>query len=190
MAKDRLSATTYGALKKLIEDTLVSAGAIKGAPCEVQSITDIEGGKRVTFAWEDSEGETHTANMDVMNGVNGIDGKDGKDGTDGKDGRDGSDATPSKVVSEATSYSTPLVVDTYYKFGELTSFALSCDTVWSTDNTHLHEYMFEFESGETPTTFTYDSTNLTLWDSSFTVKASTKYQGSVVEGVIVICEVG
>lgn len=79
MAKDKLSSITYGTLKKLIEDTLVGAGAIKGAPCEIQSITDIEGGKRVTFAWADSEGETHTANMDVMNGADGQDGEDGND---------------------------------------------------------------------------------------------------------------
>ena len=95
----------------------------------------------------------------------------------------------SRSTSEATSYSTPLVADTFYKFGTLTSFALAIDNEASEDTDHLHEYMFEFTSGATPTTFTYANT-LTLWDSNFTVKANKKYQGSVVENVIVMCEVG
>ena len=94
-----------------------------------------------------------------------------------------------RVVSDATSYSTPLAADTFYKFGELTAFALAIDNTASTDTAHYHEYMFEFTSGATPTTFTYDN-SLSLWDSTFTVAANKKYQGSVVEGVIIICEVG
>lgn len=74
MAKDKLSSITYGALKKLLEDSLVGLGVIKGKNCTVQSITDITGGKRVTFAWIDDEGEPHTAPMDVMNGDDGDDG--------------------------------------------------------------------------------------------------------------------
>lgn len=77
---DRLSSITMAVLKRFVEETLVGMGALKGAPCEVQSITDISGGKRVIFAWQDSEGETHTAPMDVMNGVDGQDGDDGDDG--------------------------------------------------------------------------------------------------------------
>ena len=69
MAKDKLSNVTFGALKKLLEDSLIGLGVIKGKNCTVQSITDITGGKRVTFAWTDDEEETHTAPMDVMNGA-------------------------------------------------------------------------------------------------------------------------
>ena len=59
------------------------AGATKGAPCQIQSITPITGGNRITFAWENSEGETETDTLDVMDGVDGTNGTDGTDGTDG-----------------------------------------------------------------------------------------------------------
>ena len=59
------------------------AGALKGAPCQIQSITPITGGNRITFAWENSEGETETDTLDVMDGVDGTNGTDGTDGTDG-----------------------------------------------------------------------------------------------------------
>lgn len=65
--------------KALVE----GAGALKGAPCQIQSITPITGGNRITFAWENSEGETETDTLDVMDGVNGTNGTDGTDGTDG-----------------------------------------------------------------------------------------------------------
>lgn len=56
---------------------LEGAGALKGAPCQIKSITSITGGHRVTFEWEDGEGETSTETMDVMDGTNGTDGDDG-----------------------------------------------------------------------------------------------------------------
>lgn len=56
---------------------LEGAGALKGAACQIKSITSITGGHRVTFEWEDSEGETSTETMDVMDGTNGTDGDDG-----------------------------------------------------------------------------------------------------------------
>lgn len=56
------------------------SGALKGAPCQIKSITSITGGHRVTFEWEDSEGETSTNTMDVMDGTNGTNGTDGDDG--------------------------------------------------------------------------------------------------------------
>lgn len=62
---------------------IAGAGALKGAPCQIQSITPITGGNRITFAWEASEGETETDTLDVMDGVNGTNGTDGTDGTDG-----------------------------------------------------------------------------------------------------------
>lgn len=62
---------------------IAGAGALKGAPCQIQSITPITGGNRITFAWENSEGETETDTLDVMDGVDGTNGTDGTDGTDG-----------------------------------------------------------------------------------------------------------
>lgn len=46
-------------------------GALKGAACQIQSITAITGGHRITFAWEDNEGNVETDTMDVMDGANG-----------------------------------------------------------------------------------------------------------------------
>lgn len=54
--------------KKYTDDSLAGAGAVAGVPCQIQSITDIAGGKRVTFLWEDNNGTEHTSAMDVMNG--------------------------------------------------------------------------------------------------------------------------
>lgn len=65
------------------KQAIAGAGALKGAPCQIQSITPITGGNRITFAWENSEGGTETDTLDVMNGVDGTNGTDGTDGTDG-----------------------------------------------------------------------------------------------------------
>lgn len=62
------------------EESLAGAGAVAGVPCQIQSITDITGGHRVTFLWIDNNGDSHTSSMDVLNGVNGQDGRDGADG--------------------------------------------------------------------------------------------------------------
>lgn len=61
---------------KLIE----GGGALKGAACQIQSITPITGGNRITFLWEDNDGVQSTETMDVMDGANGQDGSDGADG--------------------------------------------------------------------------------------------------------------
>lgn len=46
-------------------------GALKGAACQIQSITAITGGHRITFAWEDNDGNVETDTMDVMDGTDG-----------------------------------------------------------------------------------------------------------------------
>lgn len=65
------------------QQAIAGAGALKGAPCQIQSIIPITGGNRITFAWENSEGVTETDTLDVMDGVDGTNGTDGTDGTDG-----------------------------------------------------------------------------------------------------------
>ena len=47
--------------KKYTDDSVAGAGAIKGAPCEIQSIED----GIVTFLWEDTNGNKHTLGLDV-----------------------------------------------------------------------------------------------------------------------------
>ena len=73
-----ISFETLGASKAYTEETVAGAGAIKGAPCQIQSITEITGGHRVTFLWVDNEGTSHTSTMDVMDGAQGETGATGK----------------------------------------------------------------------------------------------------------------
>ena len=81
-------------LKQYVDDTIEGAGAVAGVPCQIQSITDITGGHRVTFLWVDNAGTSHTSTMDVMDGTNGQDGADGQDGQDG--------ATPVCTITDIT----------------------------------------------------------------------------------------
>ena len=53
--------------KKAIE----GGGALKGAACQIKSITPITGGHRITFEWEDNAGNVETDTMDVMDGADG-----------------------------------------------------------------------------------------------------------------------
>jgi len=56
------------------DESMQGAGAVAGKPCQIQSITDITGGHRVTFLWVDNAGTSHTSTMDVKDGVDGTDG--------------------------------------------------------------------------------------------------------------------
>ena len=69
---------TYAAAKKYTDNTVAGAGGLAGVPCQIQSITPITGGNRVTFLWIDNNGDEHTSTMNVMNGVDGENGEDGK----------------------------------------------------------------------------------------------------------------
>ena len=80
---------TYAAARKYTDDTVAGAGGLAGAPCQIQSITSITGGKRVTFLWEDNVGATHTSTMDVMNGAKGDKGDRGDRGETGPQGVQG-----------------------------------------------------------------------------------------------------
>ena len=57
-------------LKQYVDDSILgTAGPLKGKPCTINSITNIEGGKRVTFGWYDNADSQHTSTMDVMDGA-------------------------------------------------------------------------------------------------------------------------
>lgn len=64
-----LSVVTLAAARKYTKDTIEGAGAVAGKPCQINSITDITGGHRVTFLWVDNSDVEHTSVMDVMDGV-------------------------------------------------------------------------------------------------------------------------
>lgn len=98
--------TSYILSKKYVdatvEDTLAGAGALKGAPCQIQSIEPVAGGNNITFLWKLEDGTTRTSTVFVKDGLNGekgkdgLNGKDGKDGKDGLNGRDGVDGQPGR----------------------------------------------------------------------------------------------
>ena len=62
----------YALSKKYTSETAEEFGAVKGAPCEIEKIESITGGKRITFLWENSEGQTRTDTLDLMNGEDGL----------------------------------------------------------------------------------------------------------------------
>lgn len=78
--KEMTAFEAYILSRAYTKQAVEGAGALKGAPCQILSITPITGGNRITFAWENSEGETETDTLDVMDGTNGTDGTDGTDG--------------------------------------------------------------------------------------------------------------
>jgi hypothetical protein len=62
------------------DETVIGGGAIKGSPCTIKKIEDIEGGHKVTFEWTLADETTRSATMNVMDGAKGKDGDKGDDG--------------------------------------------------------------------------------------------------------------
>lgn len=71
---------TLSLSKQYTKETVDGAGAIKGVPCQIKSITNIEGGKKITFLWEDNSGNEHESYMNVMDGSKGDIGETGAQG--------------------------------------------------------------------------------------------------------------
>ena len=61
--------TAYALSKQYVSDTADSLGSLKGAPCTIKSITEIDGGQKVTFEWTGTSGTKQTSEMTVKNGV-------------------------------------------------------------------------------------------------------------------------
>lgn len=55
--------------KSYIKKSLEGVGALKGAPCTIKSITEVDGGQKVTFEWTGTSGTKQTSEMTVKNGV-------------------------------------------------------------------------------------------------------------------------
>lgn len=60
---------TLSAAKKYVSNTADSLGSLKGAPATIKSITEVEGGQKVTFEWTGTSGAKQTSTMIVKNGV-------------------------------------------------------------------------------------------------------------------------
>lgn len=107
---------TLAAAKGYVGETADSLGAVKGAPATIKSITEIDGGHRVTFEWTGTSGTKQTSTLDVMNGVNGTDGKNGAKGAKGDPGQNGQDGTNGQDgigISKIEKTKTEGLVDTY-----------------------------------------------------------------------------
>ena len=83
MTAEQAFQKAYGASKKYIDDSLIGVGALKGAPCQIESITPTSTGKVVTFKWVDDNGESHTSTLFVENGEKGDPGDKGDQGIPG-----------------------------------------------------------------------------------------------------------
>ena len=76
-----VSFETLALAKQYTNDSLTgTSGALKGSPCEIQSIKPTDDGNIVVFSWTDSKGVVQTSEMTVKNGANGSDGKNGENG--------------------------------------------------------------------------------------------------------------
>lgn len=59
---------TYALAKKYTEDTANALGAVKGAPCTIQSITETADAIVVIFSWTGTNGATQTSTMTIPKG--------------------------------------------------------------------------------------------------------------------------
>ena len=64
-----LDKKALAAAKKYVASTADSLGSLKGAPCTIKSITEVDGGQKVTFEWTGTSGTKQTSEMTVKNGV-------------------------------------------------------------------------------------------------------------------------
>ena len=103
---------------------MAGAGAVAGVPCQIQSITEITGGNRITFLWEDNEGTEHTSTVDVMDGEKGETGATGQTGATGADGN----GVKSVEVDASNHVIVTLDDDTEINAGEITLD--SCADSW------------------------------------------------------------
>ena len=58
--------------KKFTKDSLIGIGAIKGAPCQVQSVEKVGKTTTVTLKWVDDLDVAHTQSFDIEDGLDGV----------------------------------------------------------------------------------------------------------------------
>ena len=92
----------YVLSRKYVDETLDGAGALQGAPCQVDSVTDTTDGKQVTLKWETNSGTTQTTSFEIKNGEQGLQGEQGIQGVKGEDGFTPSITENTKTSTEYT----------------------------------------------------------------------------------------
>jgi hypothetical protein len=60
---------SYVLSRKYTDETAIEFGALKGAPCTIKSIVHQDGQNIVTFEWKNSDGETRSSEMRVLDGT-------------------------------------------------------------------------------------------------------------------------
>lgn len=134
MGQELSAAEALAISRGYTNDTVIGVGAIKGSPCEIQSKTPIEGGTRVTFQWEATDGTLRTDYVDVMNGQDGAPGADGAPGQDGEQGEPGKGIKHTYVDNTTHHVIVVYDDDTTDDWGELTTIdtgSLEADLVTS-----------------------------------------------------------
>lgn len=63
-----MDVVTLSLAKKYVDDTANGLGAVKGSPATIESITPVDGGNEVVFAWIGADGTKQTQMMFVENG--------------------------------------------------------------------------------------------------------------------------
>lgn len=59
-----------GMLKTYVKASIEGAGALEGAPCQIQGIVDNgDGSQTMTFLWKDNEGTSHTTDLIVPSAI-------------------------------------------------------------------------------------------------------------------------
>lgn len=77
MTGDQAFQRAYGSARKYVEDSLIGLGALKGAPCTIKTIEeiqDIDGNviaNQITFEWRATDGTIETDTITVKNGTGG-----------------------------------------------------------------------------------------------------------------------
>lgn len=84
-----ISKDTLAVAKKYTDNTVAGGGAVRGKNCVIESITEIDGGHRVTFKWTLDNGTVQRQYMDVSNGERGPQGLQGPVGPTGARGAQG-----------------------------------------------------------------------------------------------------
>lgn len=64
-----INVATLAAAKAYTNKLADGLGAVKGAPCQIKSITEVDNGHEVTFSWIGTSGTEETSSFTIENGV-------------------------------------------------------------------------------------------------------------------------
>lgn len=107
--------------------------------------------------------------------------------TDAKDGRDGKDGRFKRVVHESTDTTCTLTPNVRHVWGEVERLDLSLE---EDTNDYVNEYSFAFRcKSDKPTTLNVPANLEWAEGKVVTTKAGKRYEGSIIDNVIVLIEI-